>query len=119
MVPARRASAAGSASLENKMSDLSKKIEAQQREMPEPYEGNRSIPWLDIIIVGALFVSTIGDIFFTYQSSPSAYGDRTPAADFLVATPGGRGRRSMAPKVIPRSTWPALKPPARNGKRLG
>ncbi|HEY9571945.1 MAG TPA: cytochrome c [Pusillimonas sp.] len=73
------------------MSDLSKKIEAQQREMPEPYEGNRSIPWLVIIIVGALFVSSIGYIFFTYQSSPPAYGDRRTAADFQVATTGGSG----------------------------
>ncbi len=67
------------------MSDRSKKIQAQQREMPEPYEGNRSIPWLVIIIVGALFAFAIAYMWVTYQNSSPAYGDRRTAADFKVA----------------------------------
>lgn len=73
------------------MSDRSKKIEAQQREMPEPYEGNRPIPWLVITIVGALFVFAIAYMWATYQNNPPAYGDRRTAADFKVAAPGAGG----------------------------
>ncbi|NYT86906.1 c-type cytochrome [Pollutimonas harenae] len=73
------------------MSDRSKKIEAQQREMPEPYEGNRPIPWLVILIVSALFVWAIGYIWTTHQANPPSYGDRRTAQDFKVAasTTGG------------------------------
>lgn len=67
------------------MSDPSKKTQAQQREMPEPYEGNRPIPWLVILIVAGVFVWAIGYILFTHQSLPAAYGDRRTAADFQVA----------------------------------
>jgi mono/diheme cytochrome c family protein len=70
------------------MSDRSKKIEAQQREMPEPYEGNRPIPWLVITIVGALFLFAIAYIWATYQNNPPSYGDRRTAADFKVAASG-------------------------------
>lgn len=73
------------------MSDKSKKIQAQQREMPEPYEGNRPIPWLVITIVAALFVFAIGYMWVTYQNNPASYGDRRTAADFAVAAPGAGG----------------------------
>lgn len=73
------------------MSDKSKKIQAQQREMPEPYEGNRPIPWLVITIVGALFVFAIGYMWVTYQNNPASYGDRRTSADFAVAAPGAGG----------------------------
>ncbi|MGP1614198.1 MAG: c-type cytochrome [Pollutimonas bauzanensis] len=69
------------------MSDRSKKIQAQQREMPEPYEGSRPIPWLVITIVGALFAFAIAYMWATYQNNPPAYGDRRTAADFKVAAP--------------------------------
>ncbi len=67
------------------MSDRTKKIQAQQREMPEPYEGNRPIPWLVIIIVAALFVFAVAYMWATYQNSPASYGDRRTVADFAVA----------------------------------
>lgn len=67
------------------MTDPSKKTQAQQREMPEPYEGNRPIPWLVILIVGGVFLWAIGYILFTHQTLPAAYGDRRTAADFQVA----------------------------------
>src|SRR5699024_6284982 len=64
------------------MSDTSKKIEAQQREMPEPWEGNRPIPWLLIGIILGLFIWSIGYIWFTHQEAPAEFGDRRVAADF-------------------------------------
>ncbi|MGB6105218.1 MAG: cytochrome c [Pusillimonas sp.] len=73
------------------MSDRSKKIEAQQREMPEPYEGNRPVPWLVILIVSAVFVWAIGYIWITHQTNPPAYGDRRTAQDFNVAAPSAGG----------------------------
>lgn len=66
-------------------SDPSKKTQAQQREKPEPYEGNRPIPWLVILIVAGLFAWAIGYIALTHQSVPPAYGDRRTGDDFLVA----------------------------------
>jgi len=71
------------------MSDISKKIDAQRREMPEPYEGNRPIPWLVILIVASIFAWAIGYIAYTHQSNPPAYGDRRSAADFIAASPAG------------------------------
>lgn len=67
------------------MSDRSKKNQAQQREQPEPYEGNRPVPWLVILIVSALFIWAIAYMWTTYQSNPPAYGDRRTAQDFKVA----------------------------------
>ncbi len=70
------------------MSDTSKKIEAQQREMPEPYEGNRPVPWLVIIIVSAIFAWAIGYIAWTHQTTAPVFGDRRTEADFKVAAAG-------------------------------
>lgn len=67
------------------MSDRSKQDQAQQREQPEPYEGNRPVPWLVILIVSALFIWAIGYIWTTHQTNPPAYGDRRTAQDFNVA----------------------------------
>lgn len=64
---------------------------AQQREMPEPYESNRPIPWAVILVVAAVFVWAIGYIWFTYRDAPSAFGDHRIAADFAVAAPGKLG----------------------------
>lgn len=73
------------------MSDSSKRTEAQQREMPEPYEGNRPVPWLVVILVGAAFVWSLAYIGITHQAVPASYGDRRGAADFAVvsASTGG------------------------------
>lgn len=73
------------------MSDVSKKIEAQQREMPEPYEQNRPVPWLVIIIVAGVFLWAIGYIWFTHQTDSPDMGDRRVAADFAVAASSASG----------------------------
>src|SRR3546814_618651 len=73
------------------MSERSKKMEAQQREMPEPYEGNRPVPWLVIIIVSAVFIWAIGYIWTTHQTNPPSYGDRRTAQDFQVAASSSVG----------------------------
>lgn len=71
------------------MSDSSKKMEAQRREMPEPWEGNRPVPWLVITVVASLFLWAVGYIWFTHQPNPAAYGDRRTAVDFPLATTEG------------------------------
>lgn len=68
-----------------------KRIAAQQREMPEPSEGYRKVPWLVVLIVGALFAWSIGYIAFTHQGEQPSYGDRRSAADFAVAAPAPGG----------------------------
>lgn len=73
------------------MSDPSKKTQAQQREMPEPYEGSRPIPWLVILIVAGLFAWAIAYIWLTHQSVPASYGDRRTVADFQVAASDSGG----------------------------
>jgi mono/diheme cytochrome c family protein len=73
------------------MSASTKKMEAQQREMPEPWEGNRPMPWIVIILVGAVFAWAIGYLVITYWPNPPSYGDRRTAVDFkqAAATTGG------------------------------
>jgi mono/diheme cytochrome c family protein len=73
------------------MSDSSKRTEAQQREMPEPYEGNRPVPWLVLILVGAAFIWSLAYIGITHQAVPAAYGDRRGAADFAAASGSADG----------------------------
>lgn len=81
------------------MSETSKKIEAQQREMPEPWEGNRPVPWLVISIIAGLFIWSIGYIWVTHQESPASYGDRRSAADFKVAASENDGGAVDASKL--------------------
>jgi mono/diheme cytochrome c family protein len=73
------------------MSDSTKKMEAQQREMPEPWEGDRPMPWVVIILVGAVFAWAIGYIATTHWPNPPSYGDRRTAVDFqqTAAAAGG------------------------------
>lgn len=71
------------------MLDQQGKTEAQQREMPEPWEGTRPIPWIVVLIAAGLFFWAIGYIWFTHQTSPASYGDRRSAADFQVAASTG------------------------------
>src|SRR5690606_36670113 len=61
------------------------------REMPEPYEGSRPIPWLVMLIVGGIFAWGIAYMGFTHQTNPPSYGDRRTAADFAVAAPVAGG----------------------------
>lgn len=67
----------------------SKRIAAQEREMPEPTEGYRPVPWLVVLIVGAIFAWAIGYIAFTHQTNEPSFGDRRSVADFAVAAPAG------------------------------
>ncbi|HUH60592.1 MAG TPA: cytochrome c [Candidimonas sp.] len=73
------------------MSDFSKRTEAQQREMSEPYEGNRPVPWLVLILVGAAFAWSLAYIGITHQGGPASYGDRRGAADFAVVASSASG----------------------------
>jgi len=73
------------------LSELSKKAQAQQREMPEPYEQNRPIPWLVIVIVAGVFLWAIGYIWLTHQTDAPGMGDRRVAADFVVAAGSASG----------------------------
>ncbi|TEA77544.1 c-type cytochrome [Allopusillimonas ginsengisoli] len=74
------------------MSEQSKKTQAQQREMPEPYEGNRPVPWLVVAIVAGLFIWSIGYLYLAYEPNPPSYGDRRTAADFKVAAAAAGGK---------------------------
>lgn len=74
------------------MSDASKKTDAQRREMPEPYEGNRPVPWLVILIVSGLFIWAVAYLATSYQDVPAQYGDNRIAADFHVASAGAAGK---------------------------
>lgn len=74
------------------MSDASKKTDAQRREMPEPYEGNRPVPWVVILIVSGLFIWAISYLALNYQDVPAQYGDNRIAADFHVASAGAGGK---------------------------
>lgn len=71
------------------MLEPSSKTEAQQREMPEPWEGTRPIPWVVITIVAGMFLWAIGYIWFTHQTIPASYGDRRTAQDFQVVAGAG------------------------------
>ncbi|WP_442593192.1 c-type cytochrome [Parapusillimonas sp. JC17] len=64
------------------MDRLKRKIQAQSREMPEPYEGSRPIPLIVVLIVAAVFLWAVGYIGYTYQAHPASYGDWRSAADF-------------------------------------
>ena len=70
------------------MSESSKKLEAQQREMPEPWEGNRPVPWLVLGIIAGLFLWAVGYIWITHQDAPPSFGDRRSLADFEHASAG-------------------------------
>src|SRR3546814_5122193 len=61
-------------------------MRAQQREMPEPYEGSRPIPWIVILIVAGVFLWAIGYIWFPYRDAAAALGDHRINADFALAT---------------------------------
>src|SRR3546814_2217948 len=87
------------------MSDNSEQqMRAQQREMPEPYEGSRPIPWIVILIVAGVFLWALGYIWFTYPDAPAAFRDHPINAHFAVATPKPRQANARGPV----STYPFL-----------
>lgn len=73
------------------MSDELKQIEAQQREMPDPYESNRPVPKVVIAIVASVFLWAIGYIFFTHHSDAPATGDRRTSADLMARSAAAGG----------------------------
>jgi hypothetical protein len=91
------------------MNDDSRKIAAQQREMPEPYEGNRPVPWLVILIVAGLFIWAISYLYLSYQPAPAQYGDQRVAADFHTAS-GGAGGKVDGGQL---NAWPVTRPQVR------
>src|SRR5690606_9905604 len=73
------------------MTDRGKKTQAQQREMPEPYEGNRPVPWVVVLLVSAVFVWAIAYLWVAYLPNPPGYGDHRIAQDFKVVTTNASG----------------------------
>lgn len=67
------------------MSDTEQELNAQKREMPEPSEGSRPIPWAVLVIVGAVFVSALTYLGMSKQVNDPSIGDHRVAADFVVA----------------------------------
>ncbi len=67
------------------MSDTERELNAQKREMPEPSEGSRPIPWVVLVIVGAVFVSALAYLGMSEQVNDPSIGDHRVAADFVVA----------------------------------
>lgn len=71
------------------MTDGSKKIEAQQREQPDPYEGNHPIPKFIIILIALVFGWSIYYIASSNLRVPPELGDHRTLAD--LAPPAGAG----------------------------
>lgn len=68
------------------MSEDKEQLEAQKREMPEPYESYRPVPKLVIAIVSGAFLWAIGYILFSTQSEDPSLGDSRTTADLMART---------------------------------
>ncbi|MEO6351733.1 MAG: cytochrome c [Burkholderiaceae bacterium] len=71
------------------MTDREKKIEAQQREQPDPYEGNHPIPLFILVIIALVFSWGIYYIATSNLSDPPELGDHRTMAD-LTAQAGAK-----------------------------
>ncbi|WP_017523093.1 c-type cytochrome [Pusillimonas noertemannii] len=60
------------------------KFSQQQREQPEPSEGNRPVPKLVLTIIVGLFIWAVYYLYATYSPMPPSLGDNRVAADFAV-----------------------------------
>ena len=65
----------------------------QKREMPEPFENYRPMPWIVIILVAGIFLWAVSYIIYNRQFLPLApeLGDHRVAADFAVVTASTTG----------------------------
>ncbi|MEO8600090.1 MAG: cytochrome c [bacterium] len=68
------------------MTDREKKIEAQQREQPDPYEGNHPIPRFILVIIALVFSFGIYYIATSNLSDAPELGDHRTMADLTAQT---------------------------------
>ncbi|MGV8899818.1 MAG: c-type cytochrome [Burkholderiaceae bacterium] len=68
------------------MTDREKKVEAQQREQPDPYEGNHPIPRFILVIIALVFSWGIYYIASSNLSDPPELGDSRTIADLTAQT---------------------------------
>lgn len=73
------------------MTDREKKVEAQQREQPDPYEGNHPVPWFIIVIIGLVFSWGIYYIASSNLSDPPELGDSRTIAALTAQTGAANG----------------------------
>ncbi len=68
------------------MTDREKKVEAQQREQPDPYEGNHPIPRFILVIIALVFSFGIYYIATSNLSDAPELGDSRTIADLTAQT---------------------------------
>ncbi|NMM28768.1 MAG: c-type cytochrome [Glaciimonas sp.] len=68
------------------MTDSEKRIEAQQREQPDPYEGNHPIPRFILVIVALVFSWGIYYLATSNLKDPPEMGDSRTIADLTAQT---------------------------------
>ncbi|NMM36946.1 MAG: cytochrome c [Glaciimonas sp.] len=73
------------------MTDSEKRIEAQQREQPDPYEGNHPVPWFIIVMIGLVFSWGIYYLASSNLSDPPELGDHRTRADLTAQTGAKNG----------------------------
>ncbi len=61
-------------------------LDAQKREMPEPYETYRPVPKLVIVIVAGVFLWAIGYILLSHPGDDPALGDSRTTAALMART---------------------------------
>ncbi len=69
----------------------SRKADAQQRENPDPHEGNRPVPWHVLAIVALALSWAVGYIFLTHPNDDPALGDSRTRTDLMARTGGNAG----------------------------
>lgn len=68
------------------MTDSEKKIEAQQREQPDPHEGDHPIPRFILVVIALVFSFGIYYIATSNLSDPPELGDSRTIADLTAQT---------------------------------
>lgn len=73
------------------MTDGEKKIEAQQREQPDPHEGNHPIPRFILVVIALVFSFGIYYIATSNLSDPPELGDSRTIADLTAQAGAANG----------------------------
>lgn len=73
------------------MTDREKKIEAQQREQPDPHEGNHPIPRFILVVIALVFSFGIYYIATSNLSDPPELGDSRTIADLTAQAGAANG----------------------------